>query len=76
VAGRIARRVRKARAAVVDWMNRVWAGDLTAMHGWQLLRRDAVVIVASLAGMACRRDGGRGGAFQAGWRAGWRFPGR
>ena len=38
MAGRIARRLRKARAAVIAWMHRVWAGDLTAMHGWQLLR--------------------------------------
>ena len=33
-----ARRARRARAAVVDGMHRVWAGDLTGMHGWQLLR--------------------------------------
>ena len=38
MARRIARRTRRARAAVVDWMNRAWASDLTAMQGWRLLR--------------------------------------
>jgi membrane protein len=38
VAGRIGRRARSARAAIVGWINGVWASDLTAMCGWQLLR--------------------------------------
>ena len=45
MAGRIARRVRRARAAVVDWINRVWARDLTAMHGWQRLRYRVLRVV-------------------------------
>ena len=38
MAGRIGRRLRKARAAIVDWMHRVWAVDRTGMRGWQALR--------------------------------------
>ena len=51
MAGRIARRARRVRAAVVDWMNRVWAGDLTAIHGWRLLRcRVLRVVTWTIAG--------------------------
>lgn len=45
MAGRIARRLRRARAAIVDWMNSLWAGDLTAMHGWQRLRHRVLRLV-------------------------------
>lgn len=38
MAGRVRRLLRSARAAVNDWMHRVWAGDRTRLRGWPSLR--------------------------------------